>query len=189
MGKIPYVAGQFDEEERLAYENFEKFAMYIPKVYTTYTGTPSGTRIDVRGNNYTGGCECIELKKRDLKADNFGDCFIEPDKYDAMMNYWEEQDCFPIYINFIGDWKNVYVWYLPEINGYSIHRDVWIRHQNGLYSKEDRYGLSWADAHHYVYNTDTANYTETKPKNPKIITKKARKADEKKRKWNAENYS
>ena len=171
MSKIPYVPGQFDKEEELAFKDFAKFATYLPNIYHTYTGTPSGSRIDVRGNNITGGCECIELKKRSHKADSYQDCFIEPEKFDALMGYWEDDGCFPIYINFIGDWKNVYVFYLPEIEHYEKHRNVHIRHQNGLYSVEDRYGLYFKDAHHYIYDMETDSYKETKPTNPKIINK------------------
>lgn len=173
MSKIPYVAGQFDEEEQLALIEFEKFSKYLPKIFDSYTGTPSGTRVDVFGTNITGGCEYIELKKRDERADKFEDCFIEPEKYTSMMNSWDDKGCFPIYINFIGDYKNVYLYYLPEVSDKKLHKNVRIRHQNGLYSREDRYGLPWNQAHHYLYNETTDSYIETKPVNINKINKKA----------------
>lgn len=171
--KIPFVKGQFDENERLALTEFEKFAGYLPKIYTSWTGTPSSTRVDVFGSNYTGGCEYIELKKRSEKADKYPDCFIEKEKFQAMMDNWEERGCFPIYINFIGDYKNVYVFYLPEVVDIEEHKNVVITHQNGLKSREDRYGLQWDQAHHYIYNEATDNYIVTGPRIKKKIEKKA----------------
>jgi hypothetical protein len=173
--KIDYVPGQFDEEEKLALEQFEKFASYFPKIYTSWTGMASGSRVDVMSENITGGCASVELKKRSEDAERFGDLFIEPDKYNALKNIWEDRGYFPIYINFIGDYKNVYVYYIAEVERYSLHRNMLIRHQNGEYSREDRYGLYWEDAHHFIYNEETDSYNEIKPKNIKPNEKKAAK--------------
>ena len=60
--------------------------------------------------------------------------------------------------NFIGDAKNVYVWYLPQITNCEFHPNILIDGEI-----EDRIGLEWSQAHHYVWNDETNEYDYRKP--------------------------
>lgn len=172
--KIEYIPGQFDECEKKALEEFEKMAKRLPKIFHSFTGTASGSRVDVMSENITGGCASVELKLRHKNTAKYGDCFIEPEKFAALKRIWEEKGYFPIYINFIGDYKDAYAFYIPEIERYELHPNVRIKHQNGEYTWEDRYGLHWEDAHHFILQDDDT-YEEIKPENVKTINIKANK--------------
>lgn len=184
--KIAFIPGQFDECEKIALKNFEKFAKRLPRIFYSYTGTASGSRVDVMSENITGGCAVIELKRRHENAAKYPDVFIEPDKLAALKRIWEEKGYFPIYINFIGDYKDVYAFYIPEIERCTEHKNVTIKHQNGEYSQEDRYGLFWEDAHHFILKDDDT-YEEIKPVNVKPVNIKAKRLNGKEKEHNAKN--
>lgn len=169
---MQYIEGQFTKEEREAYLNFKEFAKHNPKIYSDFAPTKYGTRHDVDCYNVTGGTETVELKLRASNADKYKDCFIEPRKLDYLVWNWETNSYMPIYINFIGDWKNVYVWYIPQIRYKKFYKNVPILQGDGNISYEDRYGLSWQEAYHYVWDEAIQAYTMTPPKKKIAFNKK-----------------
>ena len=64
----------------------------------------------------------------------------------------------PIYVNFIGDARNVYVWFLPMIKTAQFHPNILIDGEI-----EDRIGLEWSEAYHYVWNEKLCQYECRKP--------------------------
>ena len=153
-----YIPNKFKKEEMEAYSCFKFFAKHNNKIYTDFYPTNYGERYDVFNLNHTGGTCYVELKKRKAKADEYQTCFIEVDKYNYLINEWRNNKIMPVYINFIGDAKNVYVWYLPQITNCEFHPNILIDGEI-----EDRIGLEWSQAHHYVWNDETNEYDYRKP--------------------------
>ena len=153
-----YIMNKFKKDESEAYNCFQDFAKHFPKVYAEYYPTEYGKRYDVFNLNVTGGTCFVELKKRKAHSDDYPTCFIEVDKYKYLINEWRENQIMPIYINFIGDSKNVYIWYLPQITSCEFHPNIKIDGE-----VEDRIGLEWCQAHHYIWNESTQSYDYRKP--------------------------
>lgn len=149
---MEYIENRFRDEERKAYDCFKAFAASAAMIYNKYYPTDYGEHYDVLACNHTGGTEIIELKLRGNLADKFKDCFIETHKYANLMNDWTKEGVMPIYMNFIGDENNVYVWYLPEIDEsrMTLYKNVPIHQADGTIEYHDRYGLKWEDARHYI---------------------------------------
>lgn len=159
---MEYKEGQFTEEEKQAYRDFIQLASHAPHWFSHYAPTPYGTRHDVLAYNYTAGTEAVELKKRTLSATGYTDCFIEPSK----LNYLKSLDTdnvMPLYVNFIGDWRDVYIWIIPNLMGNRMkhHKSVRIYTPEGDVEYVERYGLRWDDAYHFKW--DGTKYNITKP--------------------------
>lgn len=148
-----FIYGKYEKEEELAFNAFKKAATGITST-SEYHETNYGTYYDVWAKHKNGQVEHIELKLRKAGADNNDTAYIEPEKWiNLMKDYRERQEHpLPIYINFIGNETNVYVWNLQNIKNAKFHASVWI---DGEY--QDRIGLYWTDAWHFVKQED-GNY-------------------------------
>lgn len=160
-----FIYGKYKKEEIEAYNDFKRFASYNNKMFNEYFPEKYGSKHDITNYNYTGGTSYVELKKRRINADKYEDCFIELGKWEYLINEWRINKIMPIYINFIGDSDNVYIWFLPQVKTGNFHPNVLI---DGEY--EDRIGLKWNEAHHYVYNKATEQYIYEGPTDIKKIT-------------------
>ena len=67
--------------------------------------------IDKKGRNCS-----VELKTRFNDIFKYGTIFIEPGKYDAMIEKYNEDGYIPLYINFMQDFKHVAVFDLRNFN-------------------------------------------------------------------------
>lgn len=163
--------GQYQECEARDYRCFKEFRDASPiaaTLFTDYYPTGVGDTFDIQAFNITGGTSNVELKMRREDAENFNDCWIERGKYERLMERWNEGGYFPIYINFIGGASNIYMWLLPEVGRKNIHRNVTVTSQDGTSYTEDKYGLLWKDAYHFVEGELVAA--------PEMMTRNKRKA-------------
>lgn len=154
-----YKHGIFKSDEKKDSDYFKKFAE-TAKRFSQFKETEYATFYDIIAWNLSGGTEAVELKTRGKGTDKFKDCFIEPEKFGDLKNLWLWYRTLPLYINFIGDWKNVYIWVLPQLqNTLNFYPSVLI---DGKW--ESRIGLRWDEAYHYVYDEDSGEYIIHKPK-------------------------
>lgn len=175
--KNEWVDGKYTQQEEKAFNEFEKTVIHIPEFFNGYCQMEYGCYYDVLSCNITGGTEHVELKLRDANADKFPDCYIEPEKYMALQKDWRENCIAPLYVNFIGDWKNVYIWFLPQLKYTNFHANVKVKSDNDDYEIVDRIGLHWDEAYHYKWNPNENKYNVTTPKNKIIVTDKAVRYD------------
>ena len=122
---------KYDNEEQLDYELFKTFNNRA-KHKRLFCPTESGKKFDIMGVNLESKIEeVIELKLRKhyfLNTEKYDGIFIEPWKYDNLMDYWK-QGYKPIYINFFdNNAEDVWIWILPEIDESKIGKrdNIWI---------------------------------------------------------------
>lgn len=154
MTKKPFVYGKYTKEEELALDAFKRAYTGCTSV-TEFEPTEYGVYYDVWGKNKNGQVEHIELKLRKDGSDKFSTCFIETEKWHNLLKDFRERQekPLPIYINFIGDASNVYVWDLSKVKHAEFHGNICIDGEMC-----DRIGLSWKDAWHFVQDAETGIY-------------------------------
>lgn len=175
--KNEWVYGKYTEQEEKAFSEFEKMVPYIPMFFNGYVQKEYGCYYDVLSTNKTGGTEHVELKLRDWGTDKQSDCFIEPEKYSVLQKDWRENNIAPLYTNMIGDHKNVYIWFLPQIKTSNFHPNIKVKSDNGDFKIVDRIGLKWDEAYHFVWNDKKYGYDMIPPKNKIPVKEKAIRYD------------
>lgn len=149
-----FIYGKYENEEEEALNCFEKFAEYYPESFREYTPTKYGTYYDVHATSKNGSEEHIELKLRADGSDSYPTCYIEPHKWENLMKSYRREEALPIYINFIGGYNNVYMFQLENIKNAQWHPSVTI---HGEDEEQDRIGLDWKDAWHFIYTDGKYN--------------------------------
>lgn len=148
--KKPFIYGKYEKEEAAALACFEASYTGVTTL-DTYISTTYGTHYDVSGTNRRGQDEHIELKLREENADKYPTAYIEPEKWQNLLRDYRDlpNKPLPIYINYIGGESNVYVWDLSRVKNAQWHASLWI---DGM--EQDRIGLNWKDAWHFVQEPD-----------------------------------
>lgn len=145
MAEEKWIPNKFELEEEQDLEFFKSFTNFaLMKDYFHKTGdTEYGTMVDTVNQNITGGTVVVELKYRKPNATAYTDCFIEVYKYN---NLWKlyRKGCLPMYLNYIGG--KYYLWIIPSISGFEMHKNMPIRSSISGKKYADRYGLKWEDA-------------------------------------------
>ena len=145
-----FIYGQYNKEEQLALDCFTKAYTGVTSV-SEYNPTNYGTYYDVWAKNRNGEVEHIELKLRKENTDRFKTCFIEVEKWSNLLRDYRDRPEHPkpIYINFIGNEKNVYIWDLSKVKSASFHPNIMVDGEI-----VDRIGLRWEDAWHFTQEED-----------------------------------
>lgn len=173
LKKNPWVPGKYADTEAVASDNLRKLAPHLPMFFSSITEMPYGNVYDFDAVSSTGSQEVVELKTRDESAINYKTCYIEPEKWVNLMKYWREDDLAPLYLNFIGDYTNTYIFFLPQVETPKFYTNVLVKSDDGKYEEVDRLGLKWENAYHY-YLKDNEWHMEY-PKNVRTVNKKAKK--------------
>lgn len=106
---------KYNKDEQIDYELFSTFNNRT-KHKRLFCPTNPASKYDIFSIKLESKTEeVIELKLRDKKYLEGDDIFIEPWKYDNLMEYWKK-GYLPIYINFFGDADDVWLWILPEVD-------------------------------------------------------------------------
>lgn len=158
MTKEKYIPNYYEEEEQRDRAYQEKCRTALKRYAMLQYFTQYGCCIDGIWINLTGGTNVVEMKhraKRALKYLHESGIFIEPEKYDKLMDLYENHDCLPFYINTFEGCDYFYLWVLPAISKDRIEV-VTTNVPNPLIKggREDveRYILKECDA--YVFNFD-----------------------------------
>lgn len=159
----------YERYEIIAFDNFKEFANR-KHWFKDFAQTPPKTYFDVLCTPLNGKQWKVELKGRIMgyKKDGtpeYEDCYIEFGKHKKLVTNAYMDNMIPVYINFINDWRDVYVWNLFETRKLTPHYNCKVKKtpESTEYKTEDRFGLDWKDAYHYVWDEKNNKYIETKP--------------------------
>lgn len=142
----------FEQRERVAYGYFTIFCFI--QNWTNYRPSEPKERYDATVDTEKSKNVIIELKVRNKV---YNDIFIEPKKYE-LLNSLEHA----YYINFVENYKEVYIYSFPKDYNYNFYPNVTITHQDGEQYTADRYGLKLEDAYHLILNENTKSYENQK---------------------------
>ena len=167
MADIPWIPNKFEEEEKMDVELNEKCRKALKQYSVSALSTEYGCICDRIWINETGGTVAVEMKHRFGRK--FSDVFIEPKKYENLMDLYRIKNILPFYINHWNEDEFFYLWVLPAVNEENIklHRNVPIKDAIVGKKWEDRYGLNFNDAYCFRFNGELIR----KPKNKQLKTK------------------
>lgn len=105
----------YEQNETMDNSNLEKFNKYI-NWFTKMERQGHFSRIDwLCVDTKNRNCS-VELKTRFVDINKFDTIFIEPDKYQCMINKYNNEGYIPLYINFMQDADHVAVFDLRKFN-------------------------------------------------------------------------
>lgn len=113
--------------------------------------------VDKKGRNCS-----VELKTRFNDIFKFEELFIEPDKYDAMIEKHKNEGYIPLYINFMQDNKHVAVFDLRKFNRSNVEILDTLIFNPGPKEIQlvQRLLLPVREASYYEYDEDNKKYTK-----------------------------
>lgn len=157
-----FIEGKYVKEEERDLKCFEIFAQHYPKTFSRWKESEQGTFFDILSQNTTGGTVLIETKLRNNDYGN--DLFIELEKVVSLSYSYSQDGYLPVYINFIGGYKDIWMWILPNVKDMKYYPCVKI---DGDFVP--RLGLPKEYGYHFIWNDKTNTYDCFQPaKKPKI---------------------
>ena len=145
----PFIPYKYLSEETIDYQYFKQFAAQHPESFKNHHEMNYGHYFDVSAITKDGTPAEIELKLREPDAERYRTCYIEVVKHQKMMADYRKTGILPVYINFIGDNKTMYLFRLDRLKHGEVDFSKMIQGE-----PQDRFGLYWSDAWLYKMQPD-----------------------------------